>query len=109
MADIKKWELKMQEKRKNTPWREFLMEICSWTPLVFYRNDKYISKFPVGNRSQITSFSDFESERENLNKNTIDENDFLQQFGELFKTSKLSPMAQRGSNENSDYADVVLN
>jgi hypothetical protein len=38
MQSIKVWEDKMKEKRKNTPWREFLKEIASWRPLTFYKN-----------------------------------------------------------------------
>jgi hypothetical protein len=39
MQDIKQWELKMQEKRKDTPWRDFVKEICSWMPVVLYKNN----------------------------------------------------------------------
>jgi len=45
MADIKKWELKMQEKRKNTPWREFVKEIASWYSISFYKNKDNISTY----------------------------------------------------------------
>ena len=39
MTNINIWEKKMQEMRKNTPWRDFVMEIASWRNLMFYRND----------------------------------------------------------------------
>jgi hypothetical protein len=39
MQSIKQWEDKMQEKRKKTPWREFLKELSSWLNLSFYKNN----------------------------------------------------------------------
>ena len=35
---LKQRQLKIQEKRKKTEWRDFLMEIASWRPLTFHKN-----------------------------------------------------------------------
>jgi len=43
---LKHRQEKIQEKRKKTPWREFLMEVCSWRNLLFYKTDVGISKYP---------------------------------------------------------------
>jgi hypothetical protein len=39
MTNIKHWQDKIKEKRKKTNFRDFLKEIVSWSPIVFYRNN----------------------------------------------------------------------
>lgn len=41
---------KIQEKRKKTPWREFVMEIASWYQVSFYKNQGQVSRYPESNR-----------------------------------------------------------
>lgn len=36
----------IQEKRKQTLWRDFVMEICSWYPMVFSKDYGKPSRFP---------------------------------------------------------------
>jgi hypothetical protein len=51
MTNLQSRQEKIQAKRKQTPFREFLMEIVSWTPLVFHKNNGTISRFPDTSRS----------------------------------------------------------
>jgi len=37
--DIKKREQKIQEKRKNTPWRDYIKEIASWFTINVHKNE----------------------------------------------------------------------
>jgi len=32
------WQKKIQEKRKNTPFRDFLLEVASWYTINLYKN-----------------------------------------------------------------------
>jgi hypothetical protein len=41
---------KIQAKRKQTPWRQFVMEMASWFPLVLQKDGKYISRYPKNGR-----------------------------------------------------------
>jgi hypothetical protein len=66
MQTLKYWEDKIKEKRKDTPWREFLQEIASWMPLNLYKNQSLISRFPPTERCNIISTKQFEQERETL-------------------------------------------
>jgi hypothetical protein len=70
MQDINKRELKIQEKRKNTPWREFLMEIVSRQRVTFYKNNGLISRYPETERigTIIKGGNDYELIREDLVK-----------------------------------------
>lgn len=46
MSNLQYRQEKIQEKRKQTPWRDFVMEICSWMPVMFYNINGRISRFP---------------------------------------------------------------
>jgi len=46
MQDLKIWEDKIKEKRKNTEFRDFLKSVSSWFQIMFYKNDGLISRFP---------------------------------------------------------------
>jgi hypothetical protein len=39
MSNLKYWQDKIKEKRKHTPFADFLKEIVSWSPIVFYKNN----------------------------------------------------------------------
>ena len=67
MQDIKQRELKMQEKRKHTSRKDFVMGICSWFPMIFYKNNGIISRYPETKRiTEILKSKDFENSRDGL-------------------------------------------
>jgi hypothetical protein len=51
MADLTHRQGKIQQKRKQTSWREFVREICSWYPFVLYNRNALISVYPDTERS----------------------------------------------------------
>ena len=57
---LKQRQEKIQEKRKQTPWREFVMEICSWKPLSIHKVDWKLSMY-VDRIWGIISDEDFEN------------------------------------------------
>ena len=50
MSDISYYEKLIQEKRKKTPFREFVKEIASWETLSFYKNNGCISRYHGNDR-----------------------------------------------------------
>lgn len=44
------WKEKIQQKRKQTPFKEFVKEIASWCPASFYKIDGQISRYPKTER-----------------------------------------------------------
>jgi len=40
----------MKEKRKQTPWRDFIKEQASWMSLSSYRWDTFNSRYPQNDR-----------------------------------------------------------
>jgi len=88
MQSIKHWEEKIKEKRKQTPWREFLKEIASWFPVNLYKNNNLISRYPLLGRINIKSTKEYEEEREKYTKYGKDydfEKDFFTHFQSLKK------------------------
>lgn len=51
MPDLAYRQQKIQEKRKQTPFREFLLTIGSRQPMNFYKNQGYISRYPDTERT----------------------------------------------------------
>lgn len=87
------------------------MEICSRWPLVFNKNLWLVSKFPLTDRSNITSYKNFSECRDDLlswNREQHFSDSFFQEFHKLWHTIKFPPMVQRWSNENSEYVDIAL-
>ena len=46
MSNLQQRQSKIQEKRKHTTWRDFVMELASWCPVNFYKIDGKISRYP---------------------------------------------------------------
>jgi hypothetical protein len=112
MQDIKRREQKMQEKRRGTPWRDFLKEICSWYSIVFYKNNNKISIYSEARKLDLTlSTKEFEDYVDTLTKQWLDYNwdiSFFQNFQKLFNVTKLPALRIGSSCENSNYANNVV-
>jgi len=50
MSNLSYRQEKIQVKRKATPWRDFVMEIASRMPVIFYKIDNNVSRFPDTSR-----------------------------------------------------------
>jgi len=88
------------------------MEIASWSSIMFYKNKKFISKYPESNRINICSADEFEINRDSFVNNwiTYDFNkQFFWNFKELYKNIKFSNLDQIWKNENTDFSDTVVN
>ena len=66
MPDLKYRQKKIQEKRKKTPWREFLMEIASRKPLTFHKQGKMVSIYPPVRVQKIVSADQFHNQMKSI-------------------------------------------
>jgi hypothetical protein len=108
MSDLAYRQSKIQEKRKTTPWREFVMEICSRMPSSFYKNSGLISRYPESDRIRhIVKQSQFEENRDSL-AYLESTGDFFFDFSSLFMEVPHGNVLHYALNENSDFSDVVL-
>lgn len=102
----------IQNKRKQTPWRQFIKEIASWKVLSFYKHGTIVTKFPRTPRvSNVLTPSDFEKYRSGLTDLWIEWDTtkwFFEQFQKLRLQTNLPSVIHFGVVESCDYADVVL-
>ena len=103
------WQKKIQEKRKNTAFRDFLLEVASWWSINLYRNNKLISIFPPHERSgSVVWIADYITCYENvLDWPEIGYN-FLEQFSVLFASHTKAAVSHVWSNENADYCNTCF-
>jgi hypothetical protein len=112
MSNLSHRQQKIQEKRKQTPRREFVMEICSWMPLWLSKNGWKVSRYPEERMKHLVSNTVFNEQRDALllTQDFYSSNVwFLQSLSALWYEIPFSATIQQWLNENSDYADSVLN
>jgi len=98
---------KIQKKRKQTPRREYLMEICSRYTFNMYRNSGHMSNYPPTKRLWWVLWKE-----EDLENNMFDLNAYNSVFENvefLLKNNRLPWVSHYGDNENCDYATTVNN
>ena len=104
MSNLSYRQEKIQVKRKATPWRDFVMEICSRQPINIYRNKNILSRYPDNNRSwSIKMVKEYSYDHyiiDNSNATT-----FLNQLQSLFIDSEKMALPQWYENENCDFVD----
>ena len=104
MSNLQHRQSKIQEKRKKTPWREFVMEIASWQNVNVYKMNNWISRFPFTGREPrfLVNPKDFWN---NIYFWLYDWS-FFSSFQQLYKAQEQMKLMQWFENENCDFAEV---
>lgn len=105
--NIHYYEKLIQEKRKKTPWREFLMELGSWEWLNLYKKDGKICRYPDTGRVKVLDDENF------LNAWAYfieydHEKSFFQNFQYFHDIFPFQHMFHIMDNENSEYTDCAF-
>jgi hypothetical protein len=103
MQDLTYRQQKIQEKRKLTPFRDFVMEICSRLPLNFYKNQGLITIYSPNERTgNIAELNNYIANYDNvLEEKDISYLGFLPFYKSHFKSS----VSHFNTNENCDYVN----
>lgn len=96
---LKQRQAKIQAKRKQTPWREFVMEICSRRPIMLYKNNWLISRYPKERINKVTTDNEYIRQKKEYS------GDFFSDFQSLFFSQELLATTSFYSNENAKYSD----
>ena len=111
MTRLEYRQQKIQQKRKQTPFREFVKEICSWQPMTFYKWSWPLARYPeterIGTIVDAATFVD-----------TIDISlwagwptdlslPFLTQLTQLQAQTAMPAVRHFYPTENASYADTV--
>lgn len=112
MSKLKYWQDKIKEKKKETNFSDFLMQIVSWSPIILHKKNWIITRYPESDRiKKVLSNDDFEEIRDNLTDSWVDYNFnkwFFENFWEFMKQSYFPARIVIVENENCDYSDIVL-
>ena len=111
MQNLKHWQEKIQEKRKQTSFRDFIKDIASWQPIVFHKSSWMVSRFPSTDRMpEVVGYSDYYDQGWSEYTHGIDYDEsksLFENYAELRKSVKGINMINFFNSENSEYADVV--
>ena len=112
MSDLQHRQQKIQEKRRQTPWREFVKGICGWYSLNFYSKDGFVSKHPTTERrGNIIDFESFSNDRWWLTDYGRAYNltsSFFDQFRDLYREVPYPWLVIYPGSENCPYSDAIL-
>jgi hypothetical protein len=103
MHDLTYRQQKIQEKRKQTSFRDFVREVCSWYTLNLYKVNGIITRYPDTNRKgkvvadRFASMNNTFTEKYNGN--------FFTDFQNLYNLSEKSALITLWDNINAEYAD----
>jgi len=112
MNSLKHRQEKLQNHRKNTPWRKFLMDIVPWQPLMLYRTKEKIGRYPDTERTPtLVSPEEFWDlmESNTITKDyseMLDWTNFFETLKELRGSMSMPNLWHGWGNENTEYADV---
>ena len=110
MPDLQYRQDKIQENRKQTPWRVFVKEICSIRPLTLYKNQNIISRYPISERcgtlSGIDEYNVYAGDFLEFWLDISDEEWFFSAFESLYRTVPAWYVLDYWWNENCAYADM---
>ncbi len=111
MSNLQQRQEKIQAKRKQTSWREFLMAMVSWRSLMFYRTDKWIAKYPQEKwrEMNVVSLDDFKKDIWEwlYSLEYSDRRSFLDTFKDLYYNYPSPVVNQFGINENTTWGDNI--
>lgn len=106
---ISYYEHLIQEKVKNTSFRDFIKHIAGWYPVNFYKRNEGISVFPDTSRSPYIvspkDFSEISSEFMHYGIGYDFNTSFFENYNKLFRKVPFSSLRQFPIVENSDYTD----
>jgi hypothetical protein len=70
MESLQYWQEKIQDTKKNTPFRKFLLDVASWQPFMVYNNQKLFSRFSPDRVQNIVSVEKWQEMRETFCETT---------------------------------------
>lgn len=110
MNSLSKREEKIQHSAKQMTWEDFLLKICSWLPVILYKNNWLVARHPDNERTnKVLSMEDFNEYREEmLSISWSPEYSFFEQFWSLLKTISLPAVIYFLENENCAFSDAVV-
>ena len=107
MSKIHYYEKIIQDKRKKTPFRDFVRELGSWSAFNLYKVGGHISRYPDTGR--IKNLDDEKYKNASSYFHEYDESkDFFTNLQEFYDTFPFEYLFRFTNNENSDFGDTIF-
>ena len=107
MSRIEYFQELIQEKRKKTPFRDFLKELGSWEILNLYKRDGKISRYPESDRIKVLDDKEYRNASSYIQEyNTW--KSFFENFQGLIDIFPFEYIFHFDNNESSEFADAVF-
>ncbi len=108
MTNLQARQEKIQAKRKQTSWRDFVMEIASWAPYNLYKRNWLITVYKDTERLPLViSAKEYNSQRDWYKSVLVYETDFFKNLSDLISHTALPNITEFKKNEWSDFANIV--
>jgi hypothetical protein len=107
MSKIAYYEKLIQEKRKKTPFREFIKELGSWEILNLYKRNGKICRYPETDRIKVLDDAEYRNASMYYREYNLGKN-FFENFKNLVDIFPFEHIFHFDNNENSEYADGVF-
>jgi hypothetical protein len=107
MSNIHYYEKLIQEKRKKTPFRDFIMELGSWEWMNLYKRWARITRYPDTGRIKILDDDEYKNAR-SCTREYDDTKSFFENFRSFMDIFPFEHIFHFENNINSDFADGVF-
>lgn len=107
MSKIAYYEKLIQEKRKKTPFREFIKELWSWEILNLYKRNGRICRYPESDRIKVLDDKEYRNATSYFRDYDFQES-FFENFWWLVDIFPFEHIFHFDNNENSEFADGVF-
>ncbi len=112
MSNLSHRQQKIQDRRQQKSFREFLLEIGTWMSLGFTKQKGFFTKYEIPERlPHMVSINEFNHSRDSLvDIYTVSDTTegFFEAFRKLRTITPQAPVIDHGGNESSTFADCVM-
>ena len=107
MSNIQHYEKLIQEKRKKTPFRDFVKDLASWDVLNLYKRNGKISRYPENDRIRVLDDAEFQNASSYSREYDLGKS-FFANFRALSDIFPYQYLLKFLNNENADFADAIF-
>ncbi len=107
MTSISYYENLIREKRKKTPFREFIRELGSWEVLNLYKRNGRVCRYPESDRIKVLDDKEYRNASSHSREYDATKS-FFENLQDLIHIFPFEYVFRFDNNENSDFADGVF-
>jgi hypothetical protein len=107
MSRLEYYQNLIQEKRKKTPFRDFVKELGSWEAFNLYKRNGRICRYPDTNRIKVLDDKEYKNASSHFHQYHTSK-DFFSNLREFYDVFPFEYLFHFPNNENSDFGDCIF-